>query len=268
MQKDSKVAGAWLRLLGQALRSWQLEAAEVEGGYHLAVRAPKLSTESDKESPSGDFLALKSRIPNLTQTRAVYLDSGSAYNLLETAPLRAWAGDLANDVETGARRAFAVVDIEAFGRRVTAELSAAGWSVEQTDEDLEVSDGRFTERVNLLRAVVRMVLSRSNMAEAARWTRGDIDAAFARDLFFFLRFHTRFGEFRPGTIDHFFVLYPDDSCVALAWDYWQLSGRTAEEAEQLFQQGMEDFHEFLQVSADDWLPGAPLAASAQDLTTN
>ena len=268
MQKDPKVEAVWLRLLAQALRPGQHEAAEVEGGYHLVVRAPKLAAESDKKTFAGDFLALKSRIPNLSQTRAVYLDSGSAYNLLETGPLRAWAGDLAKEVETGARRAFAVVDIEVFRRRLTAELSAMGWSVEQTDEHLGTSDARFTERVNLLRAVVRMVLSRSSIAEAARWIRGEIDAAFARDVLYFVRFQARFGRFRPGTIDHFFVLYPDDSCVPLAWDYWQLSGRTAEEAEQLFQQGMEDLHKFLQASADDWLPGAPLAASAPDLTTN
>lgn len=67
--------------------------------------------------------------------------------------LREWAGDLAAEVESGACHAFGVVDIAGFSERVGAELEAANWKVESHGQRLKVSDGRFTEQVNLLRGV-------------------------------------------------------------------------------------------------------------------
>ena len=119
-----------------------------------------------------DFRAVKPFIPHLARTRAVYLNQEHAYGLTKIESLRDWAGQLGEQVEQGARHAFAIVEAKIFAREVSASLRASGWKVEHVEDSLRVSEGRFTECVNLLRAVVQMVFSRSTFADAARSLEG------------------------------------------------------------------------------------------------
>lgn len=153
MLTDPGVHNLWLRLLEKGRSTQTVQVQKFEEGYYAVVLAsrPEACAAPCGESP--DYQALESRIPNLSRTRAVCLNSGAAYHLPGVENLREWAGDLAAEVESGACHAFDVVDIDRFRERVSAELEAANWKVESHGQGLTVSDGRFTEQVNLLRGV-------------------------------------------------------------------------------------------------------------------
>jgi hypothetical protein len=194
------------------------------------------------------------------------LNSGSAYQLSGIESLREWAGELAQNVEGDTSQAFAVVDLKIFTLRIREEFRAVGWKVERTGQELRVADGRFTQQVNPLRAVVRMVLSRSNMREAARAVREETGEQFALHAELFRRFELRFRKFQPAVLDHYFVAYPQASCLATGWDYWQVSGCAPAEAERTFDQAMEDFGNFLAAPSDEWLP-AFLRGACEQITS-
>jgi hypothetical protein len=259
MQSNPRIQALWLKLLEQELQPSGVAVEKVEDGYFLVVAAGAPGRKGSS-SPSADFQALESRIPNLERTRAVYLNSAESYHLSGPERLRDWAGDLAAQVESGARHALAVVEIESLSRRVEAELSACGWAVERTSQELKASDSHFTEPVNLLRQVVRMVLSRADMAECVRVIARELEQEFARDAEFFALFRGQFEGFEPATLGHFFVVHPESSCLALGWDYWQLSGHTPEEAARVFTQGMCGLENLLHTSPEAWLAGFPFQA--------
>jgi hypothetical protein len=258
----SRIQDTWLEMLRQASQLGEVQVRKLEEGYYAVVLPGVPGAGQNPLTTSPDYQALQSSIPHLDRTRAVYLTSSSDYHLSDIESLRDWAGELATDIETGTRHAFAVVNAETFRRRVETELSSAGWAVEVHGQGLKVSDGRFVEQVNLLLAVVRMVLSRSNMAGTTRWVAQEVRGQFARDAQFFLDFQSRFEKLAPGIIDHYFVAYSEASCVATGRDYWELAGKNAAESEQVFAQAMIELETFLQAPPEDWLP-AFLARSCQ-----
>jgi hypothetical protein len=203
----------------------------------------------------GDYQALESLIPNLDRTRAVYLSSGNAYHLSGIESVREWAGTLAEKVESGTCHAFAVVDPQVFQERAREELQASGYKVEPARQGLRVSNGRFSENLNVSRAIVQMVLSRSSMSRASREILDGMTGQFEIDDELFRRFKQRFGRFQPAVMGHFFVAHPERSCVAAGWDYGQVAGRTHAQAEQIFEQAMQEFETFLAGSPEGWLPG-------------
>ena len=155
---------------------------------------------------------------------------------------------------SGARQAFAVVDMAALARLLCAELAATGWAVKRAGDALRLSDGRFTEPVNLLRTAVRMVLSRSTVAEAAGAVAKETRGNLARASRFFRRFADRFASHAAAVLDHYFVAYPRASCAAVGWDYWELRGLNRLAAEEVFEQGMQEFESFLKIAEQDRLP--------------
>ena len=62
------------------------------------------------------------------------------------------------------------------------------------------------------------------------------------------------------------MAHPLDSCAAVAWDYWELEGRTAAGAEQIFEQGMQEFESFLKGSLEGWLLESPGCCGANHST--
>jgi hypothetical protein len=258
MQSDSTIQNLWVRLLGEVRQPGATRIQKVEDGYYLVARAVGENGDANSTPTSGDYSALESRIPNLCRTRAVYLNLGNTYHLREGENPREWLGEAAERLEAGVLHAFAVVDTEIFSRRIAWELLARGWTVEETGQDLQVHDGRFKAALNLLRAIVRMVLSRSNMAEAARSVIGELIWEFSRHASFFARFQKRFETFQPDVLDHYLVAYPDATCVALAWDYWRAAGRSPGEAEQVFNEGVAEFERLLQSPVGTWLPEVSL----------
>ena len=140
--------------------------------------------------------------------------------------------------------------------------------MEEAGQDLEVRDGRFKARVNLLRTIVRMVLSRSDMAEAARTVITELVSEFSRVANLYIRFQKRFEMFQPDVVDHYFVAYPDASCVALAWDYWQIAGLQSEQADRVFDEGLKEFERLLHSPVGTWLPGVSLDACSLDSYKN
>lgn len=268
MLSDLRIQELWLRLLGEVRQSGEVAIAKAEEGYHLVVRRLGKGTDAGGEADTGDCQALESRIPDLSRTRAVYLSSGGHYHLEEIGSLRDWAGELAADVESGAVRAFAVVDVEIFAARLAQGLVVSGWMVHRDEQDFTVNDGQVTERINLLRTVVRMVLSRGSTTGAVQSIVSETGARLARHAAFFARFRRRFADYHPKTLGRFFVAYPEESCVAVGWDYWQLADRTAKEAEETFEQGMDEFEECLKTPAEDWLPAWATGARAQNIAVN
>jgi hypothetical protein len=264
MQSDLSIQDLWLRLLAETRRSHGTRVEKIEDGYYLVGRPAEENRVADSTSASDDYSALGSQIPNLCRTRAVYLNLGAAYDIPDVPNPRAWLGAVAGELESGALHAFAVVNTEIFSRRIAWELLTRGWTMEEIGHDLEVKDGRFKTRLNLLRTIVRMVLSRSNMAEAARSVVSELISEFWRQAEFYVRFQKRFEMFQPDVFDHYFVAYPDASCVALAWDYWQIAGLPSERAERLFNEGLKEFDQFLQSPVGTWLPGISLDACAPD----
>ena len=268
MQSDSTIQDLWLRMLDGARQSGETRVEKVEDGYYLVARPAGENRDAGSTSASDDYSALGSQIPNLCRTRAVYLNLGGSYDVRDVPNPRQWLGDAAGELESGALHAFAVVDTEIFSRRIAWELLTRGWTMEEVGRDLEVKDGRFKAHLNLLRTIVRTVLSRSNMAEAARSVINELTSEFSRHAGFYVRFQKRFEMFQPDLLDHYFVAYPDASCVALAWDHWQLAGLPADEAERIFNQGVLEFEELLQSPVGTWLPGISLDACSVDSYQN
>ena len=269
MHADSRVQETWLRLLGRSDASQAAGVEKLEGGYHAVVRGAAEPAPSPSACNRTDFSALESLIPNLARTRAVYLNQESAYRLAETQGLRQWAGPLAEQVERGVRHAFAVVDPAIFARRVSVDLQTAGWKVEPPlQHDLRVSDGRFAEKVNLLRAIVQMVLSRGSFAAAAVALKAELSERFAIDARLFMRFAELFAKYRPAVFERYFTACPECSCVAAGWDYWQVAGHDAHAATEIFEQAMKEFESFLAMPSEDWLPALAVDCCEPSIAEN
>ena len=258
MHNVSSVQGNWLELLRAKLAPGALKCAKVEKGHFVAVRAARPGAG---DNAAGDFHALESCLGSLEGTRAIYLDSRSGLTLEGNWDLRSWAGDCATDVESGLKRAFAVVQMEIFRERIREELQARGWEVANHGENLRVSADRFSELVNVPREAVRMVLSRADFGTASRSIGQETGRRFARDACFFAAFETCFKNFLPATLDHFFIAYPERSCVAARWDYWQLAEREAEEAAAVFEEGMNEIELLLRTAREEGPAGLPAVAS-------
>jgi len=254
MKVNSRVQEIWLRLLDTADSSQAPRIERVEEGYYAVVHEAADRTQCHGSCDHANSGAVKPFIPNLEHTRAVYLNQGSAYGLAKTESLRVWAGHLGEQVERGARHAFAIVDTDVFAHEVSASLRGSGWKVEHVEGSLRVDDGRFTESANLLRAIVQMVLSRSTFAETARSLKAELAGRFLMDAQLFARFAERFAQYRPAIIDRYFAVCPDCSRLAAGWDYGQVSSRDAHDATEIFEQAMKEFETLFTVPQEDWLP--------------
>ncbi|MBZ5563515.1 MAG: hypothetical protein LAP13_13980 [Acidobacteriia bacterium] len=262
MRADKEIEAAWFRLLATPARAGEAEIEKIEEGYYAVVLADP--RDGNQPGETNDIQSLGARIPHLERTRAVYLSSEASYELEGIAPVRQWAGASAQELERGTRHAVAVVDLEVFARLVIWRLQGAGWDVAPSGQDLRVSEGHFTERLNLLRLIVRMVFSRCGMVEAARAARRELAERFALDAMLFARFAERYERFGPSIVDHYFTAYPESACMAAGWDYWQVAGRTTAEAERIFEQAMKEFETFLSKPSDEWLPARPAPAREPD----
>jgi hypothetical protein len=254
MQVNSRVQEIWLRLLDAVDSSPTTRLERVEEGYYAVVREAADRTQCHVACDPEDFRSVKPFIPHLARTRAVYLIQRDAYGLAEIESLRDWAGQLGEQVERGTRHAFAIVDTEIFAREVSASLRASGWKVEHLEDSLRVNDGRFSESINLLRAIVQMVLSRSTFAEAARSLEAQLAGRFLMDAQLFARFEERFAQYQPAIIDRYCTVCPDCSRMAAGWDYWQVCSRGAHDATEIFEQAMKEFETLLAMPQEDWLP--------------
>ncbi len=259
MSRNAQVEPLWLRLLGRRLKAGETAVEKIEDGYFAVVED---ATASAQTPNLDDYQRLVGLIPDLGQTRAIDLNGGHASCLGDCPPLREWAKNLATPVENGQRRAFAVVDMAKFQTSLENALSARGWRVETQGLNLRVADGSLREQVNVLRAVVRMVLSRQGFAEASAAMAKGIRQALARDATLFAQFRKHFREFNPSILDHFFVVYPGGSGVALGWDYWQLSEGRPDSGERTFCEGLREIETLLQTPAGSWL--ADLSAATCD----
>ncbi len=254
MQVNSRVQEIWLRLLDAVDSSPTTRIERVEEGYYAVVREAADRTQCRVACDPEDFRSVKPFIPHLARTRAVYLIQRDAYGLAEIESLRDWAGQLGEQVERGTRRAFAIVDTEIFAREVSTSLRASGGKVEHVEDSLRVNDGRFSESINLLRAIVQMVLSRSTFAEAARSLEAQLAGRFLMDARLFARFQERFAQYRPAIIDRYFTVCPDCSRLAAGWDYGQVSSRDAHDATEIFDQAVKELETLLAMPQEDWLP--------------
>lgn len=257
MHSVSRVQEHWLRLLRTELAPGEVRCAEVEEGHFVVVLAVEPGAG---DSPAADYHALESCLGSLDGTRAIYLDGSNGFGLGGNSTLRSWAGDCAAKVESGARRALAVVQMVVFRERIREELTARGYAIANHGENLKASGGGFSELINVPREAVRMVLSRGDFAAAARAIGEETGGRLARDAEFFAAFKSRFAGFFPATLDHFFAAYPEESCVALGWDYWQLAERPAEEAEKVLEEGMKEIELLLQTAREEGLAGLPVDA--------
>ncbi len=262
MRADKKIEAAWLRLLAAPAQGGEAEIEMIEEGYHAVLLAGPLGGSQLGEV--NDLQSLAARIPHLERTRAVYLSSEASYELEGIAPVREWAGADMQELERGTRHAVAVIDPEVFARHVTGRLQRAGWVIAPAGQDLRVSEGHFTERLNLLRLIVKMVFSRCGMVEAARAARRELAERFALDAMLFARFAERYQRFGPSIVDHYFTAYPESACMAAGWDYWQVAGRTTAEAERIFEQAMKEFETFLSKPFGEGLPAGPAPACRPD----
>jgi hypothetical protein len=257
MHSVSSVQGNWLKLLRMELTPGALKCAKVEKGHFVVVHAVQPGAG---DSAAADYQALEACLGKLDGTRAIYLNSRSGLALHGKWDLHSWAGDCATDVESGLKRAFAVLQMEVFRERIREELVAREWEVANHGEDLKVSAGRFSELVNVPREAVRMVLSRADFGTAVRSIGEETGRRLARDAWFFATFETRFKSFFPATLDHFFIAYPERSCVAAGWDYWQLAERRAEEAAAVFEEGMKEIELLLRTAREEGPAGFPAGA--------
>jgi len=194
MRGNLRVQKIWLRVLGAKGPGVVPRIERVEEGHYAVVCEAAGRGECWGAGERADFDAVKPLIPHFSRTRAVYLNRRGAYGLSGTDGWQDWAGPLGEQVSGGGRHAFAIVDTEIFAREVSALLRASGWKVERVQDNLRVSDGRYSECVNLLRAIVQMVLARSTFAEAARWLRSQLAARFRRDAQLFARFQCEPGN--------------------------------------------------------------------------
>lgn len=254
MRLNSRVQEIWLRLLGAGGPSQTPRIERVEEGYYAVVRDASKRAKCPASLEREDFRAVKPFIPHLVRTRAVHLNRESAFGLANTESLGVWAGQFGAQVEQGTQRAFAIVDTDIFANQVSAFLRASGWIVGHAGDALRVSNGRFAENTNLLRAIVQMVLFRANFADAARSLKAQLAGQFLRDAQLFARFQKRFAQYRPAVIDRYFTVCPNCSHLAAAWDYWQISNCDAHDAIEIFEQTMKEFEILLATPQEDWLP--------------
>lgn len=254
MRVNSRVQKTWLRLFGAADSSLATRVARIEEGYYAAVHETVKGTMRHVAGDDEDFQAVKSLVPDLGHTRAIFLKQESDYGLPAVGSLGDWAGQFKEQVARGTLHAFAIVNTEVFAREVSATLRAAGWNVERAQDRLRVSDGRFVECINLLRAMVYLVLSRGTFAEAGRWLKGELAGRFHLAARLFARFEKRFAPYRPAVLDRYFTVCPDCSRLAAGWDYWQVSSRDARGATEIFEQAMNEFECLLAMPQTDWLP--------------
>ncbi len=178
MRVNSRVQKIWLRLLGAGDPSQATRIETIEEGYYAVVHKALKRTRCHVRREHEDFLAVKPFLPNLNHTRAVYLNQKGNCGLAKKDRWLDWAGQFSEQVEQGARHAFAIVDVKIFAQKISTALRAPGWKVDHVEDSLRVNDGRFIESVSLLRAIVRMVLSRSTFAQAARSLRTEVRKRF------------------------------------------------------------------------------------------
>ena len=254
MQVNSRVQEIWLRLLDAADSSPTPRIERVEEGYYAVVREAANRTQCHVACDHEDFRSVKPFIPHLARTRAVYLNQGDAYGLAKIESLRDLGGPARGASRAGHPPCFRDSGHRIFAHEVSASLRASGWKVEHVEDSLRVNDGRFSESINLLRAIVQMVLSRSTFAEAARSLKAQLAGRFLLDAQLFARFEERFAQYRPAIIDRYFTVCPDCSRLAAGWDYWQISSRDAHDATEIFEQAMKEFETLLAMPQEDWLP--------------
>jgi hypothetical protein len=265
MPVSSRVQNIWLRLLEAGDGSPTRRMERVEEGYYAVVREAARGPKCHFPGGDEDFRAVKSFIPNLDHTRAVYLNHGSDFGLARTQCLHAWAGQLGEQIESDALHALAIVDTDIFAKKISARLHTAGWNVEAEPDNLRVNDGRFTEFADLLRLMVQMVLSCSTFADAARSLKAELARRFSLDAQLFERFQECFAQYRPAIIDRYFTVNPDGSRVAAGWDYWQVSSRSAHDATEIFDQAMKEFETLLAIPQEDWLPALATDCGEQSI---
>jgi hypothetical protein len=254
MHLNQRVQEIWLRLLGAGDSSRTPRIERVEEGYYAVARDACKRAKCPVSAEREDLRAVKPFIPHLVRTRAVYLNKASAFGLGKAESLVVWAGQLGEQVVQGTRHAFAIVEADVFANEVAAFLRASGWIVEHVDDALRVSDGRFAENANLLRAIVQMVLFRTTFADAARSLKTQLAGRFLLDAQLFARFEERFAQYRPAVIDRYFTVCPDCSHLAAGWDYCQISNCDNPGAMEIFEQAMKEFETLLATPQEDWLP--------------
>lgn len=254
MKADSGIQQTWSRILRKVNQPGDLQCQKLGEGYYAVAHRAWVGKGTVSLHPAADYPLLRTRIPHFARTRAVCLNFPHDSEFAGSGTLKNWAGELAADIEAGLLLAFAVVDVKMFGETAAVELRRAGWEVEGTKEELRVTDGFFVQQVNLLRVIVEMALTRSEIGEARRALREKVAGEFRLYRELFRRFARRFQEFQPAVLDHYFTAYPGASCVSAGWDYWEVSGRTPSEAEQAFERGMQEFEAFLR-----WYPDAGLS---------
>jgi hypothetical protein len=255
MKADSGIQQTWSRILRKVNQPGDLRCHKLGEGYYAVAHRPGVGKGTVSLAPAADYPLLRTRIPHFARTRAVPLNFRHDFDLAGITSLKSWAGELAADIEAGLLLAFAVVDLEMFGETAAVELRATGWEVEGTKEELRVTDGFFVQQVNLLRVIVEMVLTRSEIGEARRALREKVAGEFRLYKELFRRFARRFQKFQPAVLDHYFTAYPGASCVSAGWDYWEVSGKASSEAEQIFERGMQEFEAFLTPYPDAGLSG-------------
>ena len=254
MQHDERIQQTWLGMFkGMGVAPGPL-VRRLEDGYYAAVLRPGSGSSGAYPVAVPDFERLKPYIPHLDRTRAVQLNGPSATRIPGSPNLASWAGGLAADVESGKIHAVAVVDTEEFKRRFLAAMAVCGWHVEACDPCLRIGNGEFVEQVNLLNALVRMVHSRSTIETAASAVVEESKTRFARNAALFLQFCQRFQQYHPAVFDHYFVAELEKSCVSAGWDYWEISGKTAAESEQMYQQAMDEMEFVLACPVNECLP--------------
>jgi len=255
MKADPGIQQTWSRILGQVSQPGDFLCQKLDEGYYAVAHRLPAWNRMAASGAAADYEILRTLIPHLDRTRAVPLNFRHDFVPTSADALKTWAGELATDIDAGDLHAYAVVDTEAFGESVAWELRTAGWQVERAKEELRVADGQFVQPVNLLRVIVEMVIARSGIAEAQRALREKVAGEFTLYRRLFQRFAERFQGHDPAVLDHYFTAYPDASCVAAGWDYWEVSGRTSSNAEQVFTRAMEEFSTFLTADSDGWLAG-------------
>ena len=235
MQPDEQVQQTWLEMFkGMDVTSEPL-VRRLGDGYYAAVLRSVAGSSGSYPVAAPDFERLRPYIPHLDRTRAVRLHGSSATPIPGPPSLASWAGDLAASVESGKVHAVAVVDTEEFKHCLLAAIAACGWHVEECDPCLRIGSGEFVEQINLLNVLVRMVHSRGTIA-------------------LFLRFRQRFQQYHPAVFDHYFVAEMEKSCVSAGWDYWEISGKTVAESEQVYQQAMDEMEFVLACPVNECLP--------------
>ena len=254
MQPDEQVQQTWLEMFkGMEVTSEPL-VRRLGDGYYAAVLRPVAGSSGSYPVATPDFQRLRPYIPHLDRTRAVQLNGSSATRLPGSSNLASWAGDLAASIESGKVHAVAVVDTEEFKHCLLAAIAACGWQVEECDPCLRIGSGKFVEQINLLNVLVRMVYSRGTMAAAAQAVIEEIKTRFTRNAALFLRFRQRFQQYHPAVFDHYFVAEMEKSCVSAGWDYWEISGKTVAESEQVCQQAMDEMEFVLACPVNECLP--------------